>query len=322
MRVTASAPGKLMLFGEHAVLHGYPCLVTSVDLRYMVSIELIDDPVISIQTPVLEERNEVFSIRVEDLQNDPLKQNDTKFILAVLQGMIPKVGYRNGFRIHSDGPIASYGLGSSSAISVATVRALSALSSIDLSLDEIFQEAFSAVLEVQKTGSGFDTAAATFGGTLRYQIGKPIEKLPVENIPVIIAFTGKKVSTVELVNKVIDSEKRNPNFQREIFQSIGTITESAQTAMLKQDWETVGQLADRNQDLLKQLGVSSAKIDKGVKAARMAGAYGAKLSGAGGGDCLFAICNDHQRETIEEALEKVETQVLHLDTDCEGVRLE
>src|SRR3990170_8431495 len=267
MRVTASAPGKLMLFGEHAVLHGYPCLVTSVDLRYKVSIELIDKPVISIQTPVLEDRKEVYSIRVEDLQNDPLKQNDTKFVMAVLQGMIPKVGYRNGFRIQSDGPIASYGLGSSSAISVATVRALSALFSIELSLEEIFQEAFSAVLEVQKTGSGFDTAAATFGGTLRYQIGKPIEKLPVENIPVIIAFTGKKVSTVELVNKVIDSEKRNPNFQREIFQSIGTITESAQTAMLKQDWETVGQLADRNQDFLEQLGVSSAEINKGVNAA-------------------------------------------------------
>jgi mevalonate kinase len=322
MKVTSSAPGKLMLFGEHAVLHGYPCLVTSVDLRYTVSIELVEEPVITIQTPVLEDKKEESSLKIEDLYKYPLENEDTNFVMAVLQELFPYSDYKNGLRIYTDGPLISYGLGSSSAICSATTQALSALFSMNLSLEEIFQRAFAAVLKVQKTGSGFDAAAATFGGTIRYKIGNPIEKVPVDNIPLVIGFTGNKVGTVEIIQKVTHSEKKYPGLHETIYQSIGAITESAQTAVLNRDWENLGKLADKNQELLENLGVSTPNLNKGIKAARQACAYGAKLSGAGGGDCLFAICNEDQLEMVEDALEKAGIQVLHYRTNCEGVRLE
>lgn len=47
-KVTASAPGKLMLFGEHAVVYGYPCLVTAVDMRVWVSVALQSEPQIDL----------------------------------------------------------------------------------------------------------------------------------------------------------------------------------------------------------------------------------------------------------------------------------
>ena len=321
MTITSSAPGKLMFFGEHAVIQGYPCLVTSVDLRYQVSIDTIKEPEIFIQTPALEGRGEQFSIKVEDLTNDALSQQDTKFVLAVLQEMIPRSGYRKGFRIQTTGPVTSYGLGSSSAISVATVHAFSDLFSMQLPLDEIFQRAYAAVLKVQKTGSGFDVASATFGGTIRYQIGMPIQKLTVGRLPVTIGFTGKKVSTVDLVKGVEDSKIRKPEIYNTFFQSIGEITESAQIALLKKDWKDLGKLADLNQKVLAGMGVSTPALERGILAAKKAGAFGAKLSGAGGGDCMFAIRTVSQLE-IEEALEKTDIQVLHFGTNCEGVRLE
>jgi mevalonate kinase len=318
---TSSAPGKLMLFGEHAVIQGYPCLVTSVDLRYQVSIETIEEPVIFIQTPALEDRGEQFSIKVEDLSNDALSQQDTKFVLAVLQEMVPRSGYKKGLRIQTTGPISSYGLGSSSAISVATVHAFSEQFSMQLPFDEIFQRAYAAVLKVQKTGSGFDVAAATFGGTIRYQIGMSIQELTVGKLPVTIGFTGKKVSTVDLVRGVEDSKIHKPGIYDTFFQSIGEITESAQIALLKKDWQDLGRLADMNQEVLVSMGLSTPALERGIKAARQTGAFGAKLSGAGGGDCMFAIRTGSLLE-VEDALKKTDIEVLHFGTNCEGVRLE
>ena len=316
MRISASAPGKLMLFGEHAVLHGYPCLVTTVGLRYKVSIVPIDEPIIFIHTPALENKKEDYSVTIEDLPRTQLNNEDTKFILAVLKELMPSGGYRNGFKITTDGPVSSYGLGSSSAICSATVRALSKVLGTDLSKEEIFQKAYTAVLKVQGTGSGFDTAAATFGGTLRYQTGMDIRKLPIKELPLVIGFTGKKASTVDLVNKV-DQQTHD-----ELFQSIGEITESAETALIKEDWETLGILANKNQELLEALGVSTPTLEKGIAAARQAGAYGAKLSGAGGGDCMFAICGPSKIGLLEKELENAGLQVLKFETNIQGVRFE
>ncbi|MFC2064342.1 mevalonate kinase [Chloroflexota bacterium] len=319
---TSSAPGKLMLFGEHAVLQGYPCLVTSVDLRYQVSIATIKDPVISIQTPQLENRCEYFSISIEDLSKDSLKQDETKFVLAVLQEMVQRSGYRKGLRIQTNGPINSYGLGSSSAISVASVHAFAELFSMQLSLEDVFQTAYEAVLKVQKTGSGFDVAAAIYGGTIRYQIGKAIQKLNVDRMPLVIGFSGKKVSTVDLVDNVEKSKKRNPEVYKTFFQAIGEITETAQNALLEEDWRGLGRLADRNQEVLENMCVSAPALERSITAAKKAGAFGAKLSGAGGGDCMFAICNGSKIDVVEEALERAGTEIMHFDTNCEGVRQE
>jgi len=322
MKVTASAPGKLMLFGEHAVIHQYPCLVTAVDLRVYVSIEKIEPPMIVIETPKLNKQGQSFSLPLKELFNDQTLHPQTKFIVASIRKVFSRYNLLQGLKIQTSGPINSYGLGSSSAVTVACIYALATLFEIDINEQDIFDLAYSAVLEVQAVGSGFDVASATYGGTLYYLPTKKVEILHLENLPLVIAYSGSKVSTTNLVQEVEQLRCQFPEILDLVFKSIGEIATSARIAMLQNNWQTAGKLANINQGLLESLGVSTPNLQKPIMAARRSGSFGAKLSGAGGGDCMFAIVSEKTRSTVEAAIEQSGAQVLHLDTNTEGVRLE
>jgi mevalonate kinase len=322
MIITASAPGKLMLFGEHAVIHQHPCLVTAVDLRVYVSIEKIDAPMIFIETPKLIEYGKSFSLHLNELFNDQSLHPQTKFIVASIRKVFSRYNLHQGLRIQTSGPTNSFGLGSSSAVTVASVYALINLFDIDIDEQGIFDLAYSAVLEVQAVGSGFDVASATYGGTLFYTPTKKVEILNLDHLPLVIAYTGAKVSTIKLVQEVERSKDQFPEIFDLVFKSIGKIVTSARIAILQNNWQTAGKLANINQGLLESLGVSTPNLQKPIMAARQSGSFGAKLSGAGGGDCMFAIVAEETRSSVETAIKRSGAQVLHLDTNTEGVRLE
>jgi len=322
MKVTASAPGKLMLFGEHAVIHQHPCLVTAVDLRVYVSIEKIEASMIYIETPKLSEQGQSFSLPLNELFNDQYLHPQTKFIVASIRKIFSKYNLLQGLKILTSGPINSFGLGSSSAVTVASVYGLTNLFNIDITEQEIFDLAYSAVLEVQAVGSGFDVASATYGGTLFYTPTQKVEVLHLEHLPLVIAYSGAKVSTTNLVQEVEQLRNQFPEIIDLVFKSIGRIATSARAAMLQNNWQITGKLANINQGLLESLGVSTPNLQKPILAARHSGSDGAKLSGAGGGDCMFAIVSEETRSTVEAAIEQSGAQVLHLDTNTEGVRLE
>lgn len=311
-----------MLFGEHAVIHQHPCLVTAVDLRIHVSLEKIDAPMILIETPKLREGGRGFSLPLNELFNDQYLHPQTKFIVASIRRVFSRYHLHQGLRIQTSGPINSFGLGSSSAVTVASIYALIKLFEIDLNKQQIFDLAYSAVLEVQMLGSGFDVASATFGGTLLYKPTKEVEMLHLEQLPLVIAYSGAKVSTTHLVEEVEQLRSQFPEIIDLVFKSIGEITTSARIAILENNWQTAGKLANINQGLLESLGVSTANLQKPIMAARKSGSLGAKLSGAGGGDCMFAIVTEETRSAVEAAIENSGAQVLHLDTNVEGVRME
>jgi len=98
--------------------------------------------------------------------------------------------------------------------------------------------------------------------------------------------------------------------------------EQARTALLKHDWQKLGMLMNDNHKILQELGVSTGKLDRMCWAALGAGAYGAKLSGAGGGDCMIALVDPKKKDLIEKALIKAGGQILPLNTGATGVRLE
>lgn len=322
MKITASAPGKLMLFGEHAVVHQHPCLVTAVDLRIQVTVEKIDASMIFIETPHLSAQAQSFSLPLNELFNNQLLHPQTKFIVASIRKVFSRYNLHQGLRIQSSGPINSFGLGSSSAVTVATIFALISLFDISINKQQIFDLAYSAVLEVQTVGSGFDVASATFGGTLFYLPTQKIETLSVDVLPLVIAFSGAKVSTTNLVQEVERLRFQFPEILDLVFKTIGKIVTSARIAILQNNWKTAGNLANINQGLLESLGVSTPTLDKPITAARLSGSFGAKLSGAGGGDCMFAIVDEQTRSRVEAAIESSGAEVLHLGTNTEGVRLE
>lgn len=321
MIVTASAPGKLVLFGDHAAVYGKPCLVTAVDLRYTVTVAPLEHPVIEIDTPDLREKGETYRVDVAGI--DAHNQPETAFVEAALKQIYQHYPTKTGFKIRTDGPQISYGLGSSSAITAATLKAAVASLNIDLSLREIFDLSYTAVLDVQRTGSGVDLAAAVYGGTLCYvNKGEIINPLPIHDLPIIIGYSGAKVSTTNLIAHVAALRARQPALINPLLHMLGDITTQARAALLESDWASVGDLINIHQGILDSFGVNTSQLANLIFAARSAGALGAKLSGAGGGDCMFALTTPETRQVVASAITAAGGLIVPIPSGAPGVRLE
>jgi mevalonate kinase len=316
MIVTASAPGKMVLMGDHAVVYGRPALVTAVDIRYSVTVEHTNDKQIEISTPGIQD---IRRISVDDPGN--YTEKETSFVEAAISQVFKANGARTGLKISTDGPEISYGLGSSSAITVAMVAALDKLLYMKLSQKDIFDLSYAAVLDVQGKGSGVDLAAAVFGGLVYYIKDKTIEPIAIDKMPLVIGYSGQKVGTTSLIEYVFDLKSRYPAYVDGIFDMMGSMAYDARDAIVKRDWKQFGDLVNIHSGLLDSLGVNVSQLSELVYAARNAGALGAKLSGAGGGDCMFAVASDDIRNQIEAALAG-QGQLISLDTCVEGVIVE
>ncbi|EKD67041.1 MAG: hypothetical protein ACD_48C00624G0001, partial [uncultured bacterium] len=171
-----------------------------------------------------------------------------------------------------------------------------------------------------------DVAAATYGKTLLYvKGGVMLEKLPwnlnTNGVSLVIGYSGVKADTASIVKDV--AKKRNEQQKRvdRIFEAIGKLVMQAKVSGDKGDWETVGKLMNFNQEYLRDLGVSTEKLEEMIAAAKKSGAYGAKLSGAGGGDCMIALVPKEKREAVEQAIASC-GQLVNMTVHAEGVMVE
>lgn len=323
-----------MLFGEHAVVYDRPCLVTVVNQRMRVTVELTDDNVFMLDAP---------EVSISGYQR-PMVEIGTgeipkgaKFVEIAVRNFIEKYPLSTGVKVTTASDFSSqFGFGSSSASTVCILKALSELSGKKLDNKRLFTLAYKTVLDIQGKGSGFDVAAAIYGGTLYFVTGgKVIEQIQagfressnqtISDIPLVIGYTGVKANTVLLMREVGEKMKVQPERVNRIYDAIGKLTEDAKTKMLEGDWERVGKLMNFNQEYLRDLGVSSEKLESLISAAKGAGAWGAKLSGAGGGDCMIALHPDGAlgKRRIEDAITKAGGQVIHPDMiGAQGVRME
>jgi len=282
MKVKTSAPGKLMLFGEHAVVYNYPCIVTAVSPRIYVEVEKTSGQ---------------FKIDAPQVKNTRFVEETVKLFCKKY-----KVGNKIIIKTYSDFS-SQYGFGSSSAVTVALIYALSKLYKIELSKREIFDLGYKVVKQVQGVGSGFDIAAAIFGGTLYFVTGgKVIEPLAVKELPLVIGYSGTKASTSTMIKNL------KPDFK--IFDEIKKIVETAKITLVNGDWKRTGELMNQNHKLLQELGVSTEKLDKMCQAAVLSGAYGAKLSGAGGGDCMIALVLENKIKLVESSIISVGGEII------------
>jgi mevalonate kinase len=320
MKVTASAPGKLVLFGDHAAVYGRPCLVTAVDLRFYATAKRTSESLIEINTAELEAKGIQRRFMLADA-TEALRE--TAFVESAVRRFFKHFPFEDGLYLTTRGPKMSYGLGSSSAITVATIGALAHLYGITMSLDEVFQMSYAAVLDVQGEGSGVDVAAAVFGGTVYYvKGGATLEPLAFTDLPIVMGYSGSKVSTLNYIAQVKDLYARQPTLVTQIFDMMETIVEQAKTQCVAGDWQSVGELANFHQGLLDALGVTTPQLFNPIYAARDNGAYGAKLSGAGGGDCMFAVVNETTRTQVEAAIQQAGANVVQIAPNAAGVRVE
>ena len=314
--VKTSAPGKLMLFGDHSVVHNRPCIVTAVDHRISAIIEKNNSNKIIINAPDLE-------IKYETSINDLEKEHPRKVVFAItaIKNFFKKYRINSGLNITTKSEFSSeFGLGSSSAVTVDVIKGLSELFKIRISDKEMFDLSYKTVLEIQQVGSGFDVAAAIYGGSLFFVTGgKVIEKVDVQKLPLIVGYTGVKADTSSLVKMVYRELADEPERINKNFNESERIVNEARLEIQKSNWKRVGELMDKNQQLLREIRVSSDELEKLIKAAKDAGAYGAKLSGAGGGDCMIAISDWKKYENIKKAIENAGGKIIDVRLNAEGV---
>lgn len=325
-QVHVSAPGKLMLLGEHAVVHARPCLVTAVEARLFMSLALDahDSRTLTIHAPdvgvehVTRPLPEVFA-------DGTALAPGTRFIESAVRLFRERHPFVRGVRIATRADFSSrLGLGSSSATVACTLFGLAHLFDVALTRREIFELGLEAIFRVQQTGSGFDLASAIYGGTLYYHSAEPrtIEPIPVRDLPLVVAYTGVKADTPTYVRQVGQRLAHWPQAVNDIFDLMARLVEAGKEALLHEDWPRLGELFDMQHGLAHALGIDTPETAQLVFAARAAGAYGAKLSGAGGGDCIIVLAPDEQRAAIGDALEAAGGEVVDAAPQAAGVRLE
>ncbi len=186
---------------------------------------------------------------------------------------------------------------------------------------ELFDLSYRTVLDVQGVGSGFDLAAAIWGGTLWFLGGgKTIIPLRGDSLSIVVGYTGIKADTPTLIRKVEEEKRRHSEIIEGVFEAIALITQKAKEVLEEKDWVKLGELMNLNQGLLDCLGVNTKELSSLIYAAREAGAFGAKLSGAGGGDCMIALVNSETKEGVERMINKAGGKVLQVKTGAKGAR--
>ncbi len=305
--IRATAPGKLMLLGEHAVVYGQPSLVTAVDQRLSVDIEKTTDGKITIDAPQVK---------------------DTRFVEeAIRLGSGLWHISHSGLKLATESSFSGkYGLGSSAAVTVATLKALAVTFGKQIDSRALFDAAYRVVMNIQGVGSGFDVASAAFGGTLYFMSGgKVIEPLTLkDSMPLVIGYTGVKSNSVDIVKDVAKKREEYPQRVNRIMEAIGKLVLQARDAVTAGDWERLGKYMDFDQEYLRDLGVSSEKLEALIAAAKKAGAWGAKLSGAGVGDCMIALHpgGTNGKRVVEEAIKNAGGEIVPAHPHAPGARVE
>jgi len=325
MGVTASAPAKIILFGEHFVIYGEPAIVLAIDKRAYAKTEVRQDKRLSIRSVNLNlsgyYENENFKVEYGDAREAKLKFEP---IRRAVEKILEKHGEKVGLdiEINSTVPVAA-GLGSSAAVVAAVTAAVSALLNIKMSKEEVFRITYDAEQVVHGTPSGIDPAISTFGGTLLFQMDTGFKPLDVKiDAPLVIGDTGVTRSTRVQVERVRELREKYPQVIEPIMLSAREIVLRALEALSEGDLETVGELMNINHALLCSVGVSDESLEWLINAARKAGALGAKLTGAGGGGCMIALAKNERLNQIMEAIQRVGGRSFIARKTEEGVRVE
>jgi len=278
-----SGYGKVILLGEHFVVHGAPGIVSAID-----------------STTDAEVKKAVKGINIRDERKTAKGYSEEKRLQQIesIERMLKTMGIDSkiGLDIWIGGTLPGFsGLGASAASSVAIARAIAQELGMLVSDKKINQVAYEAEKAYAGNPSGIDNTAATYGGLMWFKkdvAGGPdkIEKLHVRRpIEIVIGSTGKVANTKAMVEGVAERKKKNPAKYDAIFKQAENLAVAGRKALEAYDLKKVGDLMNENHRLLQEIGVSSKELDMLVDLARKQGAFGAKLTGGGGGGCMVAL---------------------------------
>ncbi|MDT8357682.1 MAG: mevalonate kinase [Methanomicrobiaceae archaeon] len=284
---TWSAPGKVFLFGEHAVVYGKPGIAMAIRPRVFVTVRRSKHPP-RVKSPYIE-------------------------------SCFSELGVRGSVYINSQLPSSS-GLGSSAAVTVATLSAINDEFGLNLTREEIAGLAHAIEKKVQKgMASATDTYVSSFGGMVLIK-GDQKRILPPQNLQIVVGNSLVSHSTSRMVEKVAAFRDKDPSIVSPVLDAIEGVTMKA--VHFLSNPKVLGQYMDINHALLEALGVSHPQLNRMVMASRAGGAYGAKLTGAGGGGCMIAICPKRAKTRVAGAIESCDAKAIITTIDTVGTRKE
>jgi mevalonate kinase len=294
---TSSAPGKIILFGEHAVVYGRPALAVPV-MQVHADVDVLDSarPGIWIDAPDVNLHAELNTLP----SDHPIASVINNLFFLVRVSPFPSLD----IKISSTIPVAS-GLGSGAAVTIALTRAVASHLGRSMNDEEVNAFAYEIEKIHHGTPSGIDNTVITYAQPVYFIKGQLIESFKVgEPFTIMIADTGISAPTKESVGDVKKLWEADKMKWESIFDRIGEIARKARTSVERGKWAALGELMNENHALLQELTVSSPELDRLVEAARNAGALGAKLSGGGRGGNIIALAEPEKAEVISLALKE------------------
>lgn len=296
--VETSAPGKVVLFGEHATVYNYPGISATINARLKLKIRRDPDgprflsPHFKQPFPVPESDQDIrlFSKAVDEALEMYNLLNE-QIAISIESDLIPGMG-----------------LGSSAAFSVALCSGLRKYKQMELPKkwdNNLFHDVQKLESIFHGHPSGMDAATVLSGGVLWFRKGPPKELLPIRMpspLSGVVCIVEPGARTIELVEKVQQSRERNPQRFDTIMEDIGNLTVDAGIALGTGDSAEAGNLMFRNHELLARLGVSTPGLDRAVELLLDHGVLGAKLTGSGGGGAVIALVKPGAQYSLMEEL--------------------
>jgi mevalonate kinase len=292
---TSSAPGKIILFGEHAVVYGRPALAV---------------PVTQVQATATVSKNSRGGVWIEapniDLSSELSRLAPDQPLAAVINSVFTALRITHPpactVYLQSTIPVAA-GLGSGAAVSVAILRALSAFLGAPLPDERVNKLAFEVEKLHHGTPSGIDNTVVTYARPVYFIKGQRIKTFRVgAAFTIVIGDTGIPAPTKESVSAVQKLQETDPPRWEKIFDRVGEIVWGARQAIERGDTVELGELMDANQSLLQAMTVSCVELDHLIETARKYGALGAKLSGGGRGGNMIALVQKERAPAVAETL--------------------
>ncbi len=282
--------GKVILLGEHAVVHGVPAIAAG-----------LQRGVVAVARPASEDLLHVQpwsrSVRPQRACDDPLAHALSDVLSS----------YRNRPRLRIEARVdlpPGAGLGCSAALGVAILDAIDKALGIERSREALGKQALRWERFFHGSPSGVDNTAAALGGLIRFEHGRGVSAMSTGSaFHLVVAHSGERSDTGDMVAKVARKLEAEPRQTRRLFSEVRGLVDSAEAAISSGDAATLGRCLDRNGEVLGSLGLTTPRTERLCRAARSAGALGAKVTGAGGGGCIVALgVGEEESAAIVEAV--------------------
>jgi len=304
LRAIAEAPSKVIITGEHFVVHGAWALAAALPRR--VKVEVIPAKSFSVSSDRFGTGSSVKLFPVSRVVETMAREFSVKPAVSVsISSAIPE----------------GAGLGSSAATMVAVAAAFSRLNSLGLGTDEIVRFAMVGEHHVHGNPSGIDPAASAHGGVLLFRPGSQPKKISLDSPrTLIVSYSGKKRSTKGQINTVARMKQKHPGLFSMLADGVGSLSLEAAQRLKDGDMKGLGNLLTVNHAVLGTVGVSNDTLDEMVDLCASLGSYGAKLTGAGGGGSVVAVAPEAKEKSIVSGLTARGFETFAVKIPSEGVR--